>query len=28
MVDAEARAAISAVLVALRVHGLIEPDQL
>lgn len=28
VVDAEARAAISAVLVALRVHGLIEPDQL
>jgi len=28
VVDAEARAAISAVLVVLRVHGLIEPDQL
>lgn len=28
VVDAEARAAISAVLVALRAHGLIEPDGL
>lgn len=28
VVDAEARAAVSAVLVALRVHGLIEPDGL
>jgi len=28
VVDAEARAAVSAVLVALRAHGLIEPDRL